>query len=116
MLRLQNKLIFFAGDTSYKPSFFQEIKSLFGSPDICILPVGAYKPAFMMQGSHMNPEEAVQAFNELGGKTFIPMHYGTFDLSDEPAGEPVRLLQEYAAAGKINGYLELPVIGKRIKF
>jgi len=115
MLRFQNKLIFFAGDTSYKPSFFQEIKSLFGSPDICILPVGAYKPAFMMQGSHLNPAEAVQAFNELGGKTYIPMHYGTFDLSDEPAGEPVRLLQEYAAAGKINGYLQLPVIGERIK-
>jgi len=114
MLRTKDKLIFFAGDTAYKPAFFSEIKNLFGSPDICILPVGAYKPAFMMQGSHLNPAEAVQSFNELGGKTFIPMHYGTFDLSDEPAGEPVRLLEEYAAVGKINGLLQIPTIGERI--
>ena len=115
MLRTKTKLIFFAGDTAYKPSFFAEIKILFGSPDICLLPVGAYKPAFIMQGSHMNPAEAVQAFNELGGKVFIPMHYGTFDLSDEPAGEPIRLLQEYAAAGKLNGQLHVATIGERIR-
>jgi len=114
MLRTKDKLIFFAGDTAYNPAFFSEIKYLFGSPDICILPVGAYKPAFMMQGSHLNPAEAVQAFNELGGRMFIPMHYGTFDLSDEPAGEPVRLLEEYATAEKINGLLQMPTIGERI--
>ena len=116
MLRTKTKSIFFAGDTAYKPSFFADIKNLFGSPDICLLPVGAYKPAFMMQGSHINPAEAVQIFNELGSKTFIPMHYGTFDLSDEPASEPVRLLEEYAAAGKINGNLLIPTIGERIQY
>jgi hypothetical protein len=42
------------------------------------------------------------------------MHYGTFDLSDEPAGEPVRLLQEMAAAGKINGQLLIPAIGQNL--
>jgi len=113
MLRTADKLIYFAGDTGYKDNF-KEIKELMGAPDICLMPVGAYKPAYMMEQSHMNPQEAIQAFNELEGKTFIPMHYGTFDLSDEPAGEPVRLLQQFAAAGKINGLLKIPAIGEII--
>lgn len=111
LLRTPTKQIFFAGDTAYK-DHFREIKALFGSPDIAILPIGAYKPGYMMEKSHLNPQEAVQAFNDLGSQTFIPMHYGTFDLSDEPPGEPVRLMQEFAAAGKIKGKLLLPAIGE----
>lgn len=41
----------------------------------------------------MNPEEATTAFNDLKGEIFIPMHYGTFDLSDEPLGEPIERLR-----------------------
>jgi L-ascorbate metabolism protein UlaG (beta-lactamase superfamily) len=50
-----------------------------------------------MHKSHVNPQEAVAAFHELGGKHFIPMHYGTFDLSDEPPSEPLRRLKQEAA-------------------
>lgn len=111
LVRTPDKSIYFAGDSSYK-EHFAEIKALFGAPDFCILPIGAYKPAFMMEKSHLNPGEAVQAFNDLGGRFLIPMHYGTFDLSDEPAGEPSRLLQQYAAAGKVNGQFIQPAIGE----
>jgi L-ascorbate metabolism protein UlaG (beta-lactamase superfamily) len=113
LIRTPGRMIFFAGDTALK-GHFEEIRQLFGAPDICILPVGAYKPAFLMQQSHLNPHEAVEAFHRLGGQTFVPMHYGTFDLSDEPAGEPVRLLQQMAGIGKINGQLILPAIGQNL--
>lgn len=113
LIRTPGRLIYFAGDTSLN-SHFEEIRQLFGPPDFCILPVGAYKPAFLMQQSHLNPQEAVEAFNRLGGKIFIPMHYGTFDLSDEPAGEPIRLLQQMAEIGRINGQLILPAIGQNL--
>ncbi len=43
----------------------------------------------------MNPEQAIQAFLELGAKTMIPMHFGTFRLSYEPLDEPpVRLMEK----------------------
>ncbi|NEM98251.1 MBL fold metallo-hydrolase [Pontibacter burrus] len=110
IIKTKEQTIYFAGDTGFN-GHFDEIAEVFGPLDICIMPVGAYKPAFMMQRSHLNPHEAVRAYNQLRGGTFIPMHYGTFDLSDEPASEPVRLLEQIAAAGLMSG-LQLPAIGE----
>jgi L-ascorbate metabolism protein UlaG (beta-lactamase superfamily) len=42
---------------------------------------------------HTSPEDAVQAFVDLGAERMIPMHYGTFKLSHEPMDEPVRRLR-----------------------
>jgi len=41
-----------------------------------------------MRESHMNPEEALQAAIDLRAYRAMAMHFGTFDLSDEPLGEP----------------------------
>jgi L-ascorbate metabolism protein UlaG (beta-lactamase superfamily) len=40
----------------------------------------------------MGPEEAVQAFEDLGAARFLAMHWGTFKLTDEPLDEPPRRL------------------------
>jgi N-acyl-phosphatidylethanolamine-hydrolysing phospholipase D len=42
----------------------------------------------MMKASHMNPEEAVQAALDVQAETAVAIHFGTFDLSDEPISEP----------------------------
>jgi L-ascorbate metabolism protein UlaG (beta-lactamase superfamily) len=42
----------------------------------------------MMRESHMNPEEALQAAIDLRAYRAMAMHFGTFDLSDEPLDEP----------------------------
>lgn len=89
-----DKKIFFSGDTAYDTTIFKEIHTEFGNIDVCLLPIGAYSPKYMMKDSHTTPEEAIQIFNDLGGKTFIPMHYGTYDLSDEPLGEPIERLKK----------------------
>jgi len=36
----------------------------------------------------MNPEQAVQAYLDLGAKAFFAMHWGTFKLTGEPLDEP----------------------------
>ena len=89
-----DKKIFFSGDTAYDDKMFKEIHSEFGDIDICLLPIGAYSPKSVMKASHTTPEEAYKIFNDLGGKLFIPMHYGTYVLSDEPASEPIRRLDK----------------------
>lgn len=106
--------IYFGGDSAYD-THFKEIREVMGEPDICLLPVGAYRPSYVMQTAHMNPEEAIQAFHDLGGKTLVPMHYGTYSLSDEPLGEPLRILQEADAQGKINGALKALSVGEVLR-
>lgn len=86
------KTIYFAGDSGYG-SHFADIGRVFPSIDYCMVGVGAYKPEFFMGQSHASPLEAVQAFRDTGAKQMIPMHYGTFDLSDEPLGDPKRVLE-----------------------
>ncbi|MFW5850928.1 MAG: MBL fold metallo-hydrolase [Bacteroidota bacterium] len=84
--------IFFAGDTGYD-AFFTEVYDMFGPVDYCILPIGAYAPQNLMSESHMTPEEAVRAMQDLHAQYIVPIHYGTFDLSDEPMGEPIQRLK-----------------------
>ena len=109
-----NKSIFFAGDSAYH-KHFSNISEIMGKTDICLMPVGAYKPEFLMQGSHLSPEEAVKAFNQLKGNIMIPMHYGTFDLSDEPPGEPIRLLENLYTEGVLKGKLQVLQPGEIFK-
>jgi N-acyl-phosphatidylethanolamine-hydrolysing phospholipase D len=78
---------YFAGDTGYFDGFAR-IGRAFGGFDLAAVPIGAYEPTAMMRPSHLDPEEAVQAAVDLGARRALAMHFGTFDLSDEPLAEP----------------------------
>ncbi len=84
---------YFAGDSGYF-SGFREIGQRFKSIDIAFIPVGAYLPRWFMKPFHLSPDEAVQAFLDLKASTFVAMHWGTFDLADEPINDPPLRLQE----------------------
>ncbi|MBY3623121.1 MBL fold metallo-hydrolase [Acinetobacter sp. CUI P1] len=77
--------LYFAGDSGYFPGF-KEIGRRY-KIDIALMPIGAYEPEWFMTSQHVNPEEAIQAFLDVGAKTMIPMHYGTFRLADDTARE-----------------------------
>lgn len=111
MIEADGVNIFFGGDSGYA-HYTQQIGELFPNIDIAILGVGAYTPAYMMQNVHTNPSEAVRAFHDLRAKTLIPMHYGTFDLADEPLSEPYHLLKEMELNKTINGALRLLQVGE----
>ncbi|HXZ81305.1 MAG TPA: MBL fold metallo-hydrolase [Terriglobales bacterium] len=85
--------IYHAGDTAYFKGFREIGERL--RPDVALLPIGAYHPA-SFRNVHTSPEDAVQAFQDLGSRWMIPMHYGTFRLSHEPMDEPVRRLRHEA--------------------
>ncbi|GAB4132063.1 MAG: MBL fold metallo-hydrolase [Bacteroidia bacterium] len=102
--------VYFAGDTAYH-THFKDSAALFPKTDYAFMPIGAYKPSFMMKSSHTSPQEAVQAFHDLNATTFVPMHYGTYDLSDEPLGEPIQLMHDMKHSGVFSGRLAVPVPG-----
>ena len=89
----ETQSIYFAGDTAYH-SHFTDAKNVLPKIKHAFMPIGAYKPEFMMKHSHTSPIEAIQGFNDLDADFFIPMHYGTFDLSDEPLSEPMELVKK----------------------
>ena len=47
-----------------------------------------------MKSFHVNPEEAVRIFEDVGAKQAIGIHWGTFKLSVESLGEPPRILNK----------------------
>lgn len=100
----KDKTIYFGGDSGYG-SHFKEVRSLFPSIDVALLGIGAYKPEWFMHPNHASPHDAVKAFNEMTARIFIPMHYGTFDISDEPVGEPLRVVKTLELSQQINGIL-----------
>jgi N-acyl-phosphatidylethanolamine-hydrolysing phospholipase D len=79
----------FAGDTGYT-RLFAEIGARLGPFALAAVPIGAYDPPAMMQPVHLNPEEALQAGVDAGADRLLGIHYGTFDLTDEPLDEPPR--------------------------
>lgn len=87
--------VYHSGDTAYFEGF-TEIRARCGPVDAALLPIGAYDPEWFMGKQHMSPEEAVRAFGDLGARQFVAMHWGTFQLTDEPIDEPpLRLEREW---------------------
>jgi L-ascorbate metabolism protein UlaG (beta-lactamase superfamily) len=82
-----------AGDTAFFDGF-ADIAARCGAIDWAMLPVGAYEPRWFMEPQHMNPDDALRAFEALGARTFIAMHWGTFVLTDEPTHEPPSRVRE----------------------
>lgn len=98
--------VLFAGDTGLHPEF-ERIGETCGPFDAALIPIGAYEPRWFMRPVHMDPDEAVQAYADLtrcdGACAFVPIHWGTFKLTDEALDEPPRRLR---AAWRQRGLLD----------
>lgn len=111
IIGLGSRRVLFAGDTGLHPEF-ADIARRFGPLHVAILPIGAYEPRWFMQPVHMSPEDATNAYvriTQTEGSAecvFVPSHWGTFRLTDEPVDEPPRrLLSAWTAAGLLKSRL-----------
>jgi L-ascorbate metabolism protein UlaG (beta-lactamase superfamily) len=101
--------VFFGGDTGYTPAF-AGIGARLGPFDLTLLPVGAYNDAW--HAIHMDPEEAMRAHGDLGGRMFLPVHWATFNLAFHRWAEPVERV--LAAAERVGAQVVVPRPGERI--
>ena len=113
IIKSGEKTVYFAADSGYG-SHFKEVGELFPNIDVTMIGIGAYSPRWFMHVNHQDPEQAAQAFNETGAKLMVPMHYGTFNQTDEPASEPLRLMQEIIANGKVKNQVKSPQLGEDV--
>jgi len=110
-----NARLYHSGDTAYFEGF-TEIGRRSGPIDAALLPIGAYDPAWFMSKQHMNPEEAVRAFTDLGARNFVAMHWGTFQLTDEALDEPpARLKAEWQRRGLDVAACHIPAVGGALR-
>ena len=71
--------IYYAGDTGYGGGdHYRATRQKFGDFRLALLPIGAYAPRWFMKASHMNPEEAVMAHQDLGATHSLAIHFATF--------------------------------------
>ncbi|MDE2047536.1 MAG: MBL fold metallo-hydrolase [Betaproteobacteria bacterium] len=108
---------FYAGDTGYSRDFADIAahcapRQRAGGFDLALLPIGAYAPRWFMQVQHINPAEALQIHRDLGAKRSLGVHWGTFQLTDEPLDEPpLELARQRALHGVADDAFVVTAIG-----
>lgn len=91
--------IYFGGDSGYFEGY-EEIGRRLGPFDLALMPIGAYNEGW--RDIHLFPDEAVKAHQQVGGGTFLPIHWGTFDLAPHSWYDPMQKLIVEAEKNKIS--------------
>ncbi len=104
--------IYNSGDTGYA-HHFKELPNFFSHIDYCMIGIGAYKPRWFMKPNHISPYDALTASSDMHACVTIPMHYGTFDLSQEPLFDPPHVFA--AEAKKRNMKVVIPELGEIVR-
>lgn len=105
-------VVYHSGDTAFEPRLFEDIAKRFPRIDWAMLPIGSYEPEWFLGSQHMNPEDAGRAFEILRARHFIAAHYGTFRLTDEPDGEPLRRARAWLESRQVDDRLWALDIGE----
>jgi N-acyl-phosphatidylethanolamine-hydrolysing phospholipase D len=115
---------YYSGDTGYSKDFYdtqqrfaqRQTAALGGGFDIALIAVGAYEPRWFMKEMHLNPAEAVQVHQDLKAKRSVGLHWGTFELTDEPLDQPPKdLAAARGAAGVPESEFFLLAVGETRK-
>ncbi len=96
VIRSPEGVAYHSGDTAWG-DHFSDIREKIGEIDWAMLPIGGYAPRWFMEPQHIDPVEAGRAYDALGAKHLLAMHWGTFRLTDEAVGEPPERLRAWWA-------------------
>ena len=93
--------VFYAGDTGPGDLIWAREAAALGPVRLAILPIGAIHANGVVTGNHIDPAGAVAAFGILWAGSALGVHWGTFELTDEPIDLPPRLLAQATAAAHL---------------
>lgn len=95
--------LYYTGDSGFHTDLFEDIFKRHGSPEIALLPIGAYEPRWFMKYAHMNPEDAVNVYKILKPKRAMAFHFETFPMTDEGFIAPRITLEHELVKANIGG-------------
>ena len=101
---------YYSGDTGYSRDFAdtgarfaeRQTQAKGGGFDLALIAVGAYEPRWFMKDQHLNPAESVLVHRDVGAKRSVAVHWGTFNLTDEPLDQPPRDLATAREAANLS--------------
>jgi len=92
LLERDGRRVYFGADSGYFKGF-REFGRRFPGIDVALLPIGAFEPRWFMHYPHMDIQEVLRAFEELGAARLVPTQWGVMQLGDEPAAWPATALR-----------------------
>lgn len=117
LINYHKKKTYYSNITGFNKDFFSNLRHLYGSFDLSILPIGSYKPQKILKNIQVNPENSWKISKELESKESIGISWGTYESFDlnplEPALELGRIREKNCA--EIKEFYTIP-INKTIQF
>jgi L-ascorbate metabolism protein UlaG (beta-lactamase superfamily) len=110
VVRTERHCVFFSGDTGLTPEY-TKIRERLGPFDLVMLEVGAWNAAW--GDMHLGPENALKAAALLGGRVFLPVHWGTFRLAMHTWDQPAEVLLELGPKSSVP--LVMPRLGEAVE-
>ena len=98
VIEMDGDNIYFGGDTGIFDGF-AEIDEKLGPFDLAVMPIGAYNEAW--HDIHMDPKEAIEAYQQMRATKLFPIHWGTFDLALHSWYEPINDLESISTEKEI---------------
>lgn len=100
LLDTSSESCFFAGDTALTPDtprlVHDQLRPHGRQLDVALLPIG-YAPWWKLSGfrrGHLTHDDALTLFEQLGGRVFVPYHWGTFHHVTARAHDAINRLIE----------------------
>lgn len=100
--------IFWSGDSGYG-KHFAEIGEKYQFFDFAFIEIDAANPGW--PNTHMFAEQAVQTAKDLKANTFIPIHWGVFDLGGMPWDYSIKRVTQSSQQQQVT--LHTPKIGEK---
>ena len=100
---------YFSGDSGYD-THYQKIGEAYGPFDVVFMENGQYNQSW--RAVHNLPEEAITAFQDVGGTYLVPVHWGMFNLAPHNWFDPPNEITRRAKLADIK--LITPRLGQLI--
>jgi L-ascorbate metabolism protein UlaG (beta-lactamase superfamily) len=114
VLEYHGLTVYFGGDASYVHDNYAETRRRFPSIDLAMLPIAPMRPHAFMKPMHMDADEAMTAFTDLGARWIMPIHFDTLINGEEDFGEPAEALRAAASTRQVDpGALAILKIGEQ---
>jgi L-ascorbate metabolism protein UlaG (beta-lactamase superfamily) len=99
--------VYYGADSGYWEGI-SEIAAQYDGFDLTMLEIGAFHP--LWASIHLGPDNAVRAFEELGGRggLLMPIHWGLFNLALHAWREPAERVIEVAAERRVPLWMPHP--------